>query len=103
MNMHNPPLAVPMRHANSKPGPLDRSPPQHSSTGGEKGGLASPVTKILQGVPSTTWPRPYARLRGRGCYLRFALHAATLSIVLLILSLGLQLGVQPAIGLASIE
>jgi hypothetical protein len=29
----------------------------------------------------------------RSCYLRFALHAATLSIVLLILSLGLQLGV----------
>jgi hypothetical protein len=35
--------------------------------------------------------------------LRFALHAATLSIVLLILSLGLQLGVQPALALASIE
>ena len=24
MNLHNPPLVVPMRHANSKPNPLDR-------------------------------------------------------------------------------
>jgi hypothetical protein len=39
----------------------------------------------------------------RGCYLRFALHAASLGIVLLVLSLGLQLVGHPALEVAAIE
>ena len=54
-------------------------------------------------VPSLTVAQRLLGAALRACYLRFALHAATLSIVLLILSFGLQLCVQPAVELASLH